>query len=221
MWTCARLRVYVALAALLCGVACSRPPPEDISKTVDMAGEIEFTSSFALVEGPRPGDPSSITWGPCYLITNRGTEPFQLQNITINIPYGFLAGTTRKVELVQVKPIGSIKVFKTVDELRAFRSSLVQAPPLKFEAGESKYIVPEDTLMITVDGKQLSLPKNANIVDYLGPILHLTPDDGGYRCSFSTKLNATMTTDRGSVTREVQQALMPVGCHLAIPPMPH
>jgi hypothetical protein len=193
--------------------------PEDISKTVDMTGELAFTTTFSLAEGV-PGEPPDITWGPTYLITNRDAEPFQLLNITIDFPYIVRPDPNQIVDLVQIKPIESIEVFQTVDELRDDRPSRIQNPPLMFEPGESKYIRPKDTLMITIDGTRLSLPNNANIIDYLGPILRLTPENGGYRCAPQGSVSATMTTDRGSVTRTVDQALMPAGCRLAMPPIP-
>jgi len=71
--------------------------------------------------------------------------------------------------------------------------------------------------MITVDRSRLYLSRRVNLLDYLGPILQLQPKTGGgYLCTGHT-VEATMMTDRGSVTRPVHQVFMPVGCILYAP----
>lgn len=211
------LSVCIALALTLVFPACATSPTEDVSKTAEISGAPLFTKTMDFAEGPDAGDTPDIVWHPCYMITNHGTQVFNILNITVDIPYG-IDQKGRKLDLAQAKPVDSIAIFRTEDELKNDRASTVQNPPVEVEPGESVYIMPREALMITVDGTRLPLPRSANLLDWLGPLLRLQLlSGGGYHCTSKTDVNATMTTDRGSITQLVQQAFMPVGCQFYVP----
>ena len=204
--------VSVLLTLLTLTLGCTRA--EKVSDSVvmaDLLGVWEHTSAMATEPSNELPRVAHIQWNPAYVVANHGLEAFELLDISLDFPASTLPGG-QTMDLVKIRPVQTVEIYPTVDELREHRPSDVRDPPITIEPGARLYIRPTEALIITIDGKEFPLAVDENVLDYLGPFLRLAPKYDGYYCSFRRTLPATLVTDGGTVRRDVVQALMPVGC---------
>jgi hypothetical protein len=209
---------FLLYCAALCvaAAACSSVTAQDIEANTDVSGQPGFTKSLRYAPGP--DGKTEIHWEPAYEVSNKGNDRFLLQDLTLDFTSGIDGQTGKTIDLVKARPMGAVKLYRSVDEVRNDRPSAEQNAPLRIEPGETFYVLVDEALILTADGVPIKLPKTGKTVDYLGPFLRLPKlEDGRYRCVVNAQLNLTVTTNYGSFTRSVEQALLPGGCVLILP----
>jgi hypothetical protein len=205
------LLVLTSMASL-----CSCSTEENIADTADVFGAIEITTSMGIEPSNDTGRAAEIRWSPAYIVANRGEQPFELMDITIDFPSGVLPDG-RTVDLLKISKMRAVAIYPTSDEAFKQRPVEVRDPPISIGPGVRLYVQAEEALILTLDGAEFPLKPDANLIDFLGPVLRLAQEGDGYRCAVQRKLPAVLQTNRGEVRREVIQPLLPVGCTLNIP----
>ena len=215
-----RRPVLFLLCSAVLGVAmagCSSAAAQDIEASVDVSGQPEHTYSLGFGSGP--DGKVEIHWQPAYEVSNRSNGRFLLEDLALDFVSGTDASTGATIDLVKARPMAAVKIYRSVEEIRANRPSAEQNAPVRFEPGETLYLRLDEALILTADGVPIPLQDTGKSVDYLGPFFRLPKlKDGEYRCVVNARLNLTVTTNRGSFTRPVEQPLMPSGCVVLLPP---
>jgi hypothetical protein len=163
---------------------------------------------------------TEIHWQPVYRVINKGNEPFSLQDLTLDFPFGVDANTGYTIDLVKARPMNKVRTYQSQDNLLDNRPLTEQNAPIEIEPDAILYLQVDEALLLTANGARIKLPESGDTVDYLGPFLRLPREAGKYRCVANAQLDLTVDTDHGSYTEPVEQALLPTGCTLNMPPVP-
>jgi hypothetical protein len=214
------LAVLVICSAVPSGAltASSRSTDQDldIEASVDVSGQPEFTGGLGLQPGP--DGKVVIHWEPAYQVSNRGNGQFYLQDLTLDFVSGTDGRTGKTIDLVKAGPMHAVKIYSF--NRRDQSESAVGGGERSTQVGAGSDTLPTAGRDAPPHGRWGSAPAPRHQVCELPwSILSAAQAQGWrYRCAVDRRLDLTVTTDRGTVTRPVEQALMPDGCVLLLPP---
>jgi hypothetical protein len=191
---------------------------EPINVIAEVSTEPGLTTSLAYAPGPDGN--TEIHWQPAYRVINRGNEPFLLRDLTLDFPSGVDTNSGYTIDLVKARPMEKVRIFQSQANFEDNQPLAEQDAPLRIEPGAILFLQVDEALLLTADGKRVVLPSSGDAVYYLGPFLRLPQKDGKFQCVANAQLNLTVKTDRGSFSESVEQALLPTGCMLNLPPVP-
>ncbi|MFC4529996.1 hypothetical protein [Sphaerisporangium dianthi] len=199
--------------------ACDEAGDGNRSSTdgIGISGKFDLTMALAIVNPPDGGGAPEIEWKPVYSIANLTKSKICVLDIITKFP----ANRDEKGALLALKTARGTRQVDIYQDNAAVLSqtpSATRRPPFELEPGSTVLVRFHQYLTLTADDRDVPLKTDDNLSERLGPLFRLKRlDDGSYHCVPQYPLQVTVTSNIGTSTQQVTNAIMPDGCGLLMP----
>ncbi|MFC7381646.1 hypothetical protein [Sphaerisporangium rhizosphaerae] len=225
---CNASNILAAIVLATTGCAASTTPPNrscdevavgngSSAGGIGISGKFDLTMALAIVDPPDGGGTPEIEWKPVYSIANLTKNRICIVDISTTFPTNRdKAGAL--LALKTARGTRQVDIYQNNAAVLSRTPSVTQRPPFALEPGATVLVRFHQYLTLTADGRDVPLRTDEDLSERLGPLFRLNRlDDGSYHCVPQYPLKVTVTSDIGTSTQEVINAIMPDGCGLILP----